>query len=52
MGAIEDRLRKLGLELPAPLAASQGVSLPFELVRVHDGMAYISGHGPFEETGC
>ena len=48
MGAIEDRLGELGLELPAPLAAPQGVSLPFELVRVHDGIAYISGHGPFD----
>jgi len=48
MGAIEDRLRELGLELPAPLAEPPGVVLPFELVRLHDGLAYISGHGPFD----
>jgi enamine deaminase RidA (YjgF/YER057c/UK114 family) len=48
VGAIEDRLSDLGLELPAPPAAPPGVSLPFELVRIHDGMAYISGHGPFD----
>jgi enamine deaminase RidA (YjgF/YER057c/UK114 family) len=48
VGAIEDHLTELGLELPAPLAAPPGVSLPFELVRVHDGMAYVSGHGPFD----
>src|SRR5919199_6702701 len=48
MGAIEKRLTQLGLELPATLAAPPGVELPFELVRVHDGMAYISGHGPFD----
>ena len=48
MGAIEDRLREQGLELPAPLAAPPGVRLPFELVRVHGDLAYISGHGPFD----
>ena len=45
---IEDRLRDLGLELPAPLAAPPGVRLPFDLVRVHRDLAYISGHGPFD----
>jgi enamine deaminase RidA (YjgF/YER057c/UK114 family) len=48
MGVIEDRLRELGLQLPAPLAATPGVRLPFELVRVHAGLAYVSGHGPFD----
>jgi enamine deaminase RidA (YjgF/YER057c/UK114 family) len=48
MGAIEDRLAELGLALPAPLAAPQGVRLPFELVRVHGAVGYISGHGPFD----
>jgi enamine deaminase RidA (YjgF/YER057c/UK114 family) len=48
VGAIDDRLRELGLELPAPLAAPPGVRLPFELVRVHGDLAYISGHGPFD----
>jgi enamine deaminase RidA (YjgF/YER057c/UK114 family) len=48
VGMIDDRLRELGLELPAPLAAPPDVSLPFELVRVHGGVAYVSGHGPFD----
>jgi enamine deaminase RidA (YjgF/YER057c/UK114 family) len=48
VGAIETRLSEIGLELPAPPAAPPGVRLPFELVRLHDGMAYISGHGPFD----
>jgi enamine deaminase RidA (YjgF/YER057c/UK114 family) len=48
VGAIEDRLRDLGLELPAPPAAPPGVTLPFELVRVHGDLAYVSGHGPFD----
>ena len=39
---------ELGLALPAPLAAPPGVRLPFELVRVHGGLAYVSGHGPFD----
>ena len=48
MSAIESRLEEMGLSLPAPLAAPPGVELPFELVRVHAGLAYISGHGPFD----
>ena len=48
MSAIESRLEEMGLALPAPLAPPPGVTLPFELVRVHAGLAYISGHGPFD----
>ena len=48
MGRIDDRLDELGITLPAPLAAPAGVRLPFELVRVHGDVAYISGHGPFD----
>ncbi len=49
MSAIESRLEEMGLSLPAPLAAPPGVvELPFELVHVHAGLAYISGHGPFD----
>ena len=48
MGAIEDRLAELGLELPAPPAAPPGVELPFEFVRVHGDLAYVSGHGPLD----
>jgi enamine deaminase RidA (YjgF/YER057c/UK114 family) len=48
MGVIEDRLAERGLSLPAPPAAPPGVELPFSLVRVHGGLAYLSGHGPFD----
>ena len=48
MGAIEDRLAALGLELPEPVAAPAGVRLPFEVVRLHGGLAHVSGHGPFD----
>jgi enamine deaminase RidA (YjgF/YER057c/UK114 family) len=48
MGVIEDRLGELGLELPALPAAPPGVRLPFEFVRVHGDVAYVSGHGPLD----
>jgi enamine deaminase RidA (YjgF/YER057c/UK114 family) len=48
MGVIEDRLAELGLALPAPVAAPPGARLPFDLVRVHGDLAYVSGHGPFD----
>ena len=45
---IEERLEKLGLQLPTPMAAPPGVRLPFALVRIHGSVAYVSGHGPFD----
>ena len=48
MSEIEERLADLGLELPAPPAPPPGVRLPFEYVRVHGDLAYVSGHGPFD----
>lgn len=48
MGRIESRLSELGLTLPVPLTPPPGVQLNFELVKVHDGLAYIAGHGPFD----
>ena len=48
MGVIEDRLSEMGLQLPAPLAAPPDVRLPFELVKIHGDLVYISGHGPFD----
>ncbi len=48
MGKIDDRLEALGLTLPAPPAAPPGVELPFEYVRVHGELAYVSGHGPLD----
>ena len=48
MSVIEDRLAELGLTLPAPLEAPKGVQLPYEPVRVHGDLAYVSGHGPFD----
>lgn len=46
MSAIEQRLRVLGLQLPAPLRPPPGVVLPFRFVRIVGRRALISGHGP------
>jgi enamine deaminase RidA (YjgF/YER057c/UK114 family) len=41
---IESRLEELGLALPAPLEPPGN----FELVSIHNGLAYVAGHGPFD----
>lgn len=48
MGAIDDRLAELGIELPAAFAAPPGVTFRFERVHVHAGLAHVSGHGPMD----
>ncbi len=42
---IEERLRNLGLVLPAPVIPPPGARLPFAPVRVRGNRAYISGTG-------
>src|SRR5215204_1129492 len=44
MGRIENRLAELGLRLPGPLEPPGN----YELVKVHAGLGYIAGHGPFD----
>lgn len=44
MGRIESRLEELGVTLPEPLVPPG----TFQLVKVHAGLAYIAGHGPFD----
>ena len=51
MARIEQRLRALGLVLPAPLELPAGASLPFPWVRVVGSRALISGHGPTNADG-
>jgi hypothetical protein len=43
---IEANLDALGLSLPAPLVPPGN----FELVKIHQGLAYVAGHGPFDGT--
>ena len=42
--SIEAKLEMLGLSLPAPLVPPGN----FQLVKLHGGLAYIAGHGPFD----
>lgn len=48
---IENKLAEMGLKLPPPVMAPPGVVLPFSFVRLHDGIAYIAGHGPQNADG-
>lgn len=41
---IEAKLEAMGLTLPVPLEPPGN----FELVKVHGGLAYVAGHGPFD----
>jgi enamine deaminase RidA (YjgF/YER057c/UK114 family) len=47
---IEERLARLGLELPAVFSAPAGLEMRFDLVHVVGDMAYVSGHGPVDGT--
>lgn len=44
-GSAEERLAALGLELPAPFPPAAS----YRSVRVHQGIAYVSGHGPMRD---
>jgi enamine deaminase RidA (YjgF/YER057c/UK114 family) len=48
---VTDRLRLLGLALPAPTKAPPGAVLPFAGVRVVGDRALVSGHGPTRPDG-
>jgi enamine deaminase RidA (YjgF/YER057c/UK114 family) len=48
VGAVDDRLAEMGLELPAPPKAPPGARFPFEPLRRQGDLAFISGHGPFD----
>ncbi|MDE2855836.1 MAG: RidA family protein [Chloroflexota bacterium] len=48
---IEGKLADMGLTLPPPVQTPPGVHLPFSFVRIYQGIAYISGHGPQNADG-
>jgi len=48
---VERKLADMGLTLPPPVSVPPGVRLPFAFVRIYDGIAYISGHGPQNADG-
>jgi enamine deaminase RidA (YjgF/YER057c/UK114 family) len=45
IGRVEERLKELGLELPAETKVPPGVTIPFQWVRVRGTRAFVSGHG-------
>lgn len=49
--SVAERLRALGLALPAPTRAPPGAALPFAWVRVAGDRALVSGHGPTRPDG-
>ncbi len=44
--SVTAKLASMGLDLPAPLTPPGN----FELVKIHGGLAYVAGHGPFDGT--
>jgi enamine deaminase RidA (YjgF/YER057c/UK114 family) len=48
---IENRLNRLGLELPDPMRLPPGVTLSFPWVRAHANRVFVSGHGPLRRDG-
>jgi len=48
---IEERLKELGIALPAPTKAPPTFRQTFPFVRVHGDRAFISGHGPTNPDG-
>lgn len=51
MARVEERIRALGLVLPAPTKMPAGMVRPFAFVRVSGRRAFISGHGPSNSDG-
>jgi hypothetical protein len=51
MARIEARLAAMGLQLPQAMKTPEGLSLPFEWVRLRGGRAFVSGHVPLEVDG-
>lgn len=48
---IEAKLDEMELVLPQEVKVPEGVKLPFSFVRIHNGHAYLSGHGPQNSDG-
>jgi enamine deaminase RidA (YjgF/YER057c/UK114 family) len=51
MPRIEERLKAMGLSLPAPIQLPPGIVFPFQFVRILGRRALISGHGPQNPDG-
>jgi enamine deaminase RidA (YjgF/YER057c/UK114 family) len=51
MPRIEERLKAMGLSLPAPIQLPPGIVFPFQFVRILGRRGLISGHGPQNPDG-
>ncbi len=49
--SVEQKIKELGYVLPAALKTPPGVVLPFQQVKVHNNIAYISGNIAQNEDG-
>ncbi len=50
-GRVEQRIKDLGLVLPAPLQIPPGVNVPLAMIKVLGKRVLVSGHGPQEADG-
>ena len=50
-GRVEQRIKDLGLVLPAPLQVPPGVKAPLAMIKVLGKRVLVSGHGPQEADG-
>ena len=50
-GRVEQRIKDLGLVLPAPLQIPSGVNVPLAMIKVLGKRVLVSGHGPQEADG-
>lgn len=48
---VEEKLKSLGLVLPAPIKSQPGISVPFSWARAYGDRVYLSGHGPLAADG-
>ncbi len=51
MGHVEERLKEMGLDLPAEAKVPPGMTIPFQWVRVRGRRAFVSGHGALAADG-
>jgi len=50
-GSAEQRIKDLGIEIPAPLQIPPGLDVPLVMLKVIGKRVIVSGHGPQETDG-
>ena len=51
-GSAEQRIKELGLILPAPLQIPPGMNVPLAMIKVLGKRVLVAGHGPQEADGA